>query len=297
MKRKFNKYLIFGSCSALAGYFIERLKKEGKKVFEISSYRVKTIASITDKINQLAPDVILNFAGVYNNNYTENYNINVLIPKNLLDAAREAKFKGKIVLIGSAAEYGIQEKYHERCVGKPQSVYGLTKLMQHSLFQYYASTTQIKMNYIRLFNVIYGRLSDKLFIGTFTKQLKDILRKKANIIKFGGLESYRDYLWVEDVYTGFIRIIEKGTSGEVYNLGMGRSILLRDFVRRVLSVLKLQPKMVTRKIISVGKIDNRVTADIRKVKKIGWKPQFSYQKLIKAYCHQVQRDCRVGKAR
>ena len=287
-------YLILGASSSIAQYFIKRLKSEGHEIFTLSSSkgtkRVYDLNSIQNKINESKPKVIINFAGTFINDYSKSYNVNVLITKNLFDAAMSAKYKGKLILIGSAAEYGIQEKYYENCLEKPRSIYGLTKLMQHSLFQYYVNIFPINANYIRLFNVISDNLSEKLFIGNFTKQVKLVLDGITKEIKLGNLDSYRDYLLIDDIYTGFMKVIENGDRGEIYNLGMGKAMLLDEFVKKVLSILSLQVKLIIIDRESVGNIKNRVIANINKIKNIGWSPKFNYRSITEEYCRRVKEE-------
>lgn len=287
-------YLILGASSSIAQYFIKRLKSEGHEVFTLSSSkgtrRVYDLNSIQNKINESKPKVIINFVGTFINDYSKSYDVNVLITKNLFDAARSAKYKGKLILIGSAAEYGIQEKYYENCLEKPRSIYGLTKLMQHSLFQYYVNIFPINANYIRLFNVINDNLSEKLFIGNFTKQLKLVLDGITKKIKLGNLSSYRDYLLIDDVYTGFMKVIENGNKGEVCNLGMGKKIFLKELVQKILLALDLQVELVIESLNSVGNIKTEVVADIDKIKSIGWTPKYDYEKLIEEYCKRLKEE-------
>ncbi|GAH22018.1 unnamed protein product, partial [marine sediment metagenome] len=103
------KYLILGAGSAIAKYFTNRLRKEDNIVFELSSNKGKkkvySVNSIKNVIISYKPDVIINFVGTFIDDYSKSYKINVIIPKNLLDAAIEQDFNGKLVLIGSAAEY------------------------------------------------------------------------------------------------------------------------------------------------------------------------------------------------
>ena len=287
-------YLILGASSSIAQYFIKRLKREGHKVFILSSNkgtkRVYDLNSIQNKINESKPKVIINFVGSFTNDYFKAYKVNVLVSKNILDAAIEANFNGKIILIGSAAEYGTQDRYYENCIEKPRSVYGLTKLMQHSLFQYYVNTFPINANYIRLFNVISNNLSEELFIGNLTKQLKLVLDGITKKIKLGNLSSYRDYLLIDDVYTGFIKVIKNGNKGEVYNLGMGKKIFLKELVQKILLALDLQVELVTESLNSVGNIKTEVVADINKIKGIGWNPKFDYENLIEEYCRRLKEE-------
>ena len=285
-------YLILGASSSIAQYFMSRLRSEGQRVSTLSSNKgtnwVYDLVSIKNKLNEFKPEVIINFVGTFTNDYSKSYRVNVLVTKNLLDAAIMVKYDGKLILIGSAAEYGIQEKYYEDCVEKPRSIYGLTKLMQHSLFQYYINVSNIKANYIRLFNVCDTKCSNELFIGNFTRQLNLSLKGAINEIKLGDLHSYRDYLLIDDVYGGFMKIIESGNNGEVYNLGMGKALFLTDFVRKVLSTLNLKVKLTIERKYSIGSIDTKVVSEINKINNIGWLPKYDYKNLIKLYCARLK---------
>ena len=72
-----------------------------------------------------------------------------------------------------------------------------------------------------------------------SKQVKLALKGDIKEIRLGDLNSFRDLLLIDDVYTGFMKIIETGIKDEVYNLGTGEAIFLNEFVRTVLSSLDL----------------------------------------------------------
>jgi len=288
-------YLILGASSAIARYFISRLKDEGNIVNTLSSNKgekqwIYETSSIRDQIIECKPEIIINFVGTFTNDYLEGYKVNVLVSKSLFDAAIEGNFNGKIILVGSAAEYGIQSKYIESCKERPLNIYGFTKLIQHNLFQYYIDTSCIRANYIRPFGIIDTHLSDRLFIGNFTKQIKLALKGEIKEIVLGDLNSYRDFLLIDDVYTGFMDIIANKNIGETYNLGMGETIFLREFVQRVLSELKLQSKIIVKTINPVGGIKNKVIANTTKIRSIGWAPKFNFELIIKEYCKRIREE-------
>jgi len=85
-------------------------------------------------IEEVSPDQIYNFAGSFSNDYNVDYNVNVLLPKNILDSIINLKINTRVLLIGSAAEYGIiNEKDNpikEDYKLNPVSIYGLTKVFQ-----------------------------------------------------------------------------------------------------------------------------------------------------------------------
>ena len=58
-------------------------------------------------LRTIRPDQIYNVAGTITNNYNECYASNVIITKNLLDVMVSMESKGRLLLVGSAAEYGL----------------------------------------------------------------------------------------------------------------------------------------------------------------------------------------------
>ncbi|MDO9098562.1 MAG: NAD-dependent epimerase/dehydratase family protein, partial [Candidatus Methanoperedens sp.] len=62
-------------------------------------------------LSEISPDYIFHFAGTaYANDWETLFSANVKSTLNLLESAREMTFNPRIVIIGSAAEYGIAEK-------------------------------------------------------------------------------------------------------------------------------------------------------------------------------------------
>jgi GDP-4-dehydro-6-deoxy-D-mannose reductase len=287
-------YLILGAGGAIGAYFLTRLRTEGNTVSSLSSGKgsnwVYDVDSIRAEIVALKPRVIISLAGSFVQDYATAYKVNVLIAKNLFDAAIAAEFDGKVILTGSAAEYGIQDRYVEPRIGKPLSIYGLTKQMQHRVFEYYVSTSGLKANYVRLSNVVDLSLSDELFIGNFTKQVRRALKGDVQEIRLGDLNSERDLIWIDDVYTGFRKVIDAGLPGETYNVGTGAGVCLREFVQAVLSSLDLRVTLRLEDAKSVGNMRQRVVSEIAKIRSLGWSPQFDSQSLVAEYCRRLRKE-------
>ena len=103
----------------------------------------------------------LHLAGSFTNDYELDYAANVLSTKNILDALLSSECKARILLIGSAAEYGaIDEEENpiaETHPLKPISIYGLTKVLQTQLMDYYYRMHQINIVMARTFNILGSR--------------------------------------------------------------------------------------------------------------------------------------------
>ena len=91
-------------------------------------------ASVNKIIKQHQPKAIYHLAGSFTQNYENDYNANVTTTKNILEATKEFSPKSRILLIGSAAEYGLLKSedcpVSENAQLQPCNFYGLTKIYQ-----------------------------------------------------------------------------------------------------------------------------------------------------------------------
>ena len=211
-------------------------------ICDLTDYR-----SVNRLISEIVPNQIYNLAGSFSNNYNHDYNANVLIAKNILDSVLDLDIKAKILLIGSAAEYGIispeDNPVSEKHLLKPVSVYGMTKAFQTHLFYYYSIVHNMDIVMARPFN-LYGRdMSNKLLIGTVYDQIRKLKKGEITRINVGRLSSKRDYINVDAAVKYYRLIMNYGQRGEIYNVGSGRSRRMSDLIDAILRAFKL-PKEV-----------------------------------------------------
>ena len=109
--------LITGGMGSLGRVLSERLRHRGYPVvqcgrnvpidsehiqIDVSDYS-QTLAAIAS----IRPSIIVHLAASYNNEFDPAFAINVLGAKNLLAALKETSTPARVVLAGSAAEYGL----------------------------------------------------------------------------------------------------------------------------------------------------------------------------------------------
>lgn len=125
---------------------------------------------VASVIHKYRPRIIVHLAATFDADFEESYKTNVLAAKYILDAVREQQTKTRVLLIGSAAEYGViypeENPIKEDHVLTPVSVYGVTKAWQTQLATLYASYG-VDVLVARVFNLEGNGLSDRLFIGSF----------------------------------------------------------------------------------------------------------------------------------
>ena len=223
-------------------------------------------------IRDIAPDQIYNFAGTFTNDFTTVFKTNVLLPQYILESVFRLNSAARVLLIGSAAEYGrINENdnpINEECALNPQSVYGLSKVFQTSLMKYYFQSKRTDVVMARTFNLLGNNLSDHLFIGRLYKQISDYKEGKISEIILRNIDNKRDYIDIKKAVAAYSIIMNRGIAGEVYNVGSGISIKISDLLNNI-----LHENGLTMDIVKITESDDRfdvkdIRANINKLKKI-----------------------------
>jgi len=221
------------------------------------------------------PDQIYHLAGTYSNDYELDYRANVLSTKNVLDASLRLGRRGRVVLVGSSAEYGIvsedENPVREDHPLSPVSIYGLTKACQTLLMQFYRNLHGLDVVMARTFNLFGKGLSAKLFVGRLYEEIEAYKDGKISRIEVGNLENKRDYIHIEDAVKCYRVIMERGIAGEIYNVGSGKSIKMCDLMCMILLDSGIGIEAVKQTVATKSNtIDIRdIYADLSKFNSIG----------------------------
>ncbi len=254
-------------------YLTDRVKAGGKK---IQCCDLTQNSSVDTLIEKIRPERIFHLAGSYTNNYETDYSVNVLCAKNILDALLKYKIKSRMLLIGSAAEYGFvkpeDNPVTENQPLQPSRIYGLTKVYQTYLMNFYCKVYNMDIVMARTFN-LYGdgvKISKLLFPGRVAEQIEKIKKGELSKIMVGNLEAGRDYIDVQEAVKHYGKIMERGKSGEAYNVGSGNPVKMRDVLARILKEAGLDAGMVEeRKLSGPDRTDiSEIFADLSKINEL-----------------------------
>lgn len=246
------KILIIGSSGFIGRNTARFFTQAGYEVAELNciqkSADFQNIELIYNHLKENTPDIILNCAGSFTNNFMTDFNANFVLPRNLLESVLKTTCKIKVILLGSASEYGlITEKENPVTENRrlnPISIYGFTKKLQTELMRFYCEKYDMDINIARLFNVYGKELSKQLFIGNLYAQIRDYKTKKNDKIILGNLNTKRDYYDIQNICNDLQIICECGKSGEVYNVAAGYSTLLKDIVNKVFLEEQIPPDVL-----------------------------------------------------
>jgi GDP-4-dehydro-6-deoxy-D-mannose reductase len=183
------------------------------------------------------PDVIINLATIFSQDFEESFTVNVGAVKNILNTVQQEQLSTRVILIGSAAEYGnvndVDNPVSESQVLKPLTAYGLSKAWQTQLANYYFNQG-VDVIVARIFNLLAPDVSEKLFAGRVYKQIKSIAQGKQDEIQIGPLSAIRDYISTKEAAEQLMLITEQGISGEIYHVASGRPISMQELLRNIL---------------------------------------------------------------
>jgi GDP-4-dehydro-6-deoxy-D-mannose reductase len=246
------RVLIFGGRSFFAQSFLGflRLEHPSVQIFKSTRSIVKepdwitvdplSWTSVATSIKRVQPDVIVNFAGIVSSDFHRSLAVNAVASKTIAAAAKKWAPHATLILIGSAAEYGLSKEpvfFRESDDLRPTSIYGISKAMQSSLMP------QIIINlpstiYVRPFNLVGNDMPEHLLFGRVRREL---LRKaksgQAPTIEVGFLGDFRDFIEVDKASKILYQLMTNGQFGEIYNIGSGNSVSVRN---QLLDWLKTQ---------------------------------------------------------
>jgi GDP-4-dehydro-6-deoxy-D-mannose reductase len=263
--------LVTGATGALGLAVIAHLKDEGHcRVVAISRHcdvedgfqlDIRDRDQLAVVIERTRPDLVIHLAATFTSDFDEGYAVNVEASRCLLDVVQESGLHPRILLVGSAAEYGVvqpeENPISEDHILNPVSVYGLTKAWQTQLAMFYASRG-MDVVVARVFNLDGPSLSERLFVGRLRKQIEEVLAGQKSVISLGSLSAIRDYITTDEAVRQMLLIAERAERGRVYHVASGVPVLMRDMLDRCLALYGLDRSIV----LEANELSNRTGYDV-----------------------------------
>jgi nucleoside-diphosphate-sugar epimerase len=226
------------------------LAAEGVNVVRIKHAALnKGFAGIENIIKDNRPDVVFHLAGTFQASCASDMlEANCLFAAKLLDAVKASGMGCRIVLMGSAAEYGPVEESAlpilEEQPARPETLYGISKFSQTMIGMAFAREG-MDVVVARPFNVLGVGMSDFLAIPGFARQLREIKSGNAPaVLKTGNLDTSRDFISVNScVQALWLLAKAKGASGRIVNICSGKARSIRSIVEQMINMAGLSVRM------------------------------------------------------
>ena len=138
---------------------------------------------------------------------------------------------------GSVYSRDVQIPIKEDSPRRPMSIYGFSKKQAEDWIFFFAS--QLKYIVLR-YGYVYGAGKNWGAVGTFLKQIKQGRRPTI----FGG-DQTNDFTYVKDIAEANILALETANTNNVFNIGTGESVNIKDVCKICLETLgsKLEPEI------------------------------------------------------
>jgi nucleoside-diphosphate-sugar epimerase len=235
------RILITGGTGFTGRLLDQRLRDDGNDVLalghnaadaaEIPSFDLRNFDSITGKLTQFRPDVIVHLAGIAETQHRaldQMYSANVIGTANLFAALATSNITPRLMLIASSAQVyasvGSSLLLSEESALGPKTHYGISKHATEEIASIYAQDIPIVI--CRPFNYT-GPGQTAAFL--VPKIVQHYVQGRHEI-RLGNLDLYRDLSDVDRIVEAYARLISTSTSPNVVNICSGRSIHLADII-------------------------------------------------------------------
>ena len=190
----------------------------------------------------------------------------------ILDILKEKK--KKLIQISTDEVYGtiLEGSAKEKDRFNPSSPYSATKASAELLINSYVTTYDLDVIITRCTNN-YGQHQ---FVEKLIPKIIGLCRQDRKIPIYGNGKSIRDWIHVQDHCEAIMTVLEKGKSGESYNISASQEIDNITIAKKILKLLDKQEDRLQFGEERPGE-DIRYSLDSTKIRnELGWKPKISF---------------------
>jgi GDP-4-dehydro-6-deoxy-D-mannose reductase len=243
-------------------------------------------------IASVKPDVVIHAAGRTPPAEAEAlYRGNLVPTLLLLDALRGLGRTTRVVLVGSAAEYGplpVEDlPVNEDQACRPVGPYARGKWLASVAGLSEGPPLEVVVG--RVFNPIGPGMPPSQAFGRFAALLADA---DCHELVVGDLDARRDFVDARDVAEALVSLAERGQAGRAYPIGTGLSRRVGDGLDHLLRRCG-RPILVHSASVRQGPSDSR--ADTRRLEAdTGWRPSIAFERSLDDLWDEVRasRGCR-----
>jgi GDP-4-dehydro-6-deoxy-D-mannose reductase len=267
-------------------------RDSGDSEFPVHSIDLSDTVAAEAVLRSVGPDWVFHLAGYADNgrSYREPgaaWAGNLTVTQSLYDAVSRSQLHARILYVSTGLVYGDAGPCEHVCTEemplKPASPYAASKAAADLLSYQQTRSPGLDIVRVRPFNQIGPGQSADYAAANFGGQVVAVERGTATAVEVrGDLSGRRDLTDVRDMVKAYIRLMEVGRTGEVYNAGSGRTYRMQDILDRLVALAGV-PVTVEERMDVSRKVDTAVSrADIRKLREAtGWEPAISLDQTLK----------------
>jgi GDP-4-dehydro-6-deoxy-D-mannose reductase len=218
---------------------------------------------------------------------------------NILQLMAHRGLKARLLVVASNEVYGAVSPdklpVNENTLLEPSNPYGVSKVAQDLLARQYFLSHRVDVIRARAFNHLGPRQSPQFAAANLARQIAEVeAGLREPVVWVGNLQAQRDFTDVVDVVRAYALLMEKGRSGEAYNIGSGRPRSVQSVLDTLLEASSVKvriehdPRRMRPSDVPI------IYGDITKLQvDTGWEPTISFEESlcrVLAYWREVVRQ-------
>jgi len=261
------RVLITGVSGFVGGHMVDLLRAEAPQAeivgldsrpgnraralaIEIVKADLQDPVSVRQALEQVRPDRLVHLAAQSSPQRSwedpgGTLKTNLLGLLHLLEAARTLSLEPRLLVVGSAEEYGLVQPHEtplrEDAPLRPASPYAVSKVAQGFLALQYALSLGLPIVRTRTFHHTGPRRGEQFAESSFARQLAEIeAGRRPPRVEVGNLDAVRDFTDVRDVVRAYWALLDRGAPGEVYNVCSGHGVKMADLLEELVALSGLE---------------------------------------------------------
>lgn len=241
-------------------------------------------------VERIRPDGIVHLAGIARGADLGAFlRANVLACDHLLAASSRLDPPPRVLVVGTAAQYGIVSGGHEVVAeSRPllgRTPYGLSKTMQERWALLRGREQGVPVVCVRPFNIMGPGQPDSLVPAAFLRQVADVRAGRAEFVEVGNLDTSRDFLDVRDVCAAMWALMtaeESRVAGSVFNIASGEPLAVREVLEFCVALgggaeVRQDPRRLKASDVPV------IVGDASHLRACtGWRPRFGWRESVES---------------
>jgi len=246
--------------------------------------------SVRSAVREAAPDAVYHLAAQSSvaagfADLLGTWDVNATGTLRLLAALGEYAPEGvRLLLVSSAEVYGAvpeaEQPISEARAAAPANPYGASKAAAEMATR--AGRHGIRVVIARSFPHTGPGQDARFALPSFARQLGEIGRgQHAPLLRVGNLAARRDVSDVRDVVRAYLRLVERGEPGAVYNVCRGEAYSMRELLDRMIE-LSGQAVQVEVDPARLRPVDTPLLlGDASRLRALGWRPEISLEQTLR----------------
>jgi dTDP-glucose 4,6-dehydratase len=198
----------------------------------------------------------------------------------ILDAMRKYNRKARLIHVSTDEVYGqaLEGSFTEKTPANPSNPYSASKAAADMFVLSYYKTYDLNVSITRCTNN-FGpyQLPEKFIPKTIIRALRNL-----SIPIYGSGDNIRDWIYVQDHCEAINAVLQKGKTGEIYNISAGNEIPNIQIAKKILGILD-KPESLLVFVEDRPGHDMRYSLDSTKAREeLEWQPMFSFNESLES---------------